>query len=405
MLIGKNGTDRTGQGAIVLPMGKLIDTLMGRDLTLTAADLPVLPAVGADVAGVASPAEWSNREQFAQITADQLFGEYLDLMPVTRDTALSVGAVDRAHQLITGQVASFPLIHMTDGRRTDDQPLLVRQPEAGRSRSQTIKWTTDDLLFHGRSYWQIVSRFAGTDLPQRFRYCAPATVETDTRGRVIRVAGQPVSNDDVLRIDGPHDGILNRPKRIREAIAIDVAAQNASANPVPSVDLHQTQGEPMTPEAVEVMKAGWIAARKKAGGGVGYSNPSIEVKTLGQHPEQLLIEGRNATSLNIARLMNVPAWAVDASVEGSSLTYSNVQGRSRELIDYTLVPYLSAIADRLSMTDVLPGRQSVRFDTSRLLTLDAKDLAVTLKTLVDGQIITAAQARLVLAGASLESIL
>lgn len=387
-------------------MAKLFDTIMGRDLTLTAADaaLPVHQS-GTDITGVATPDAWTSREDFARIIAADLFENHLDEMPVSRSTALSVGAIDRGVQLITQQMSTFPLVHTTAGRRTPVQPILARQPEVGRQRSMTILHTVDAMIFHGRAWWLIVDRYAGTELPRRFEFVSEGDVETDAYGRVMRVRGRADLAGDLIRLDGPHGGILNRPQRIREALAIDIAAFNASENPVPSIDLHQKSGDPLTAEKVDAMKAGWLAARRKRGGGVGYSNPNVEVRTLGVHPEQLLITGRNATALNCARMLNLSAWAVDASVEGSSLTYSNVQGRSRELIDYTLAGYMEAIAGRLSMVDIVAGDQGFRFETSRLTTADDKERAETLKTLVDAGIITPAQAALVLAGQPLESVL
>lgn len=408
-------------------MANIIDRILGPKLDLTpeyVAELdaaavvpsPITAAsssaaaaagVGADITGIASPGEWSSREHMARITLAELFNGYADQIPVNRETALGVAAIDRGHQLITGQISAFPLVHLTGGVRTPVQPLLIRQPEAGRSRSQTIKWWLDSQLFHGRAWCQVTERYADTDLPRRVKLLLEENVELDTAGRVLRVFGaKPTRADDVKRLDGPHDGILNRPKRIREAIAIDVAAANASANPVPSIDLHQKGGADLTDDQIDKLIARWVAARSKNGtGGVGFSNPNVEVRTLGIQPEQLLINGRNQTALNIARMLNLPAWAVDASVEGSSLTYSNVPSRARELVDYTYLPYMTALAERLSMDDFLPAGQTVRFDTNRATAPDLKETADVLKVLVDAQIITTDQARSVLAGTPLEAVL
>lgn len=377
-------------------MGRLTDWLLGPDLT----------ASGADIAGVATPDEWASREHFARITHAELFDKHLDEIHVDREAALAVAAVDKGHQIITGQMAVMPLVLVDQGgRKLPGQPPLVVQPEVGRSRFQTMWHTIDDLVFHGKAYWHVTERYADTNRPKRVKFAPVVKVGLTPTGRVETIDGVAVNAADVLRFDGPHDGILNRPKRIREAIAIDIAATNASANPVPSVDLHQKGGDPLPPEKVEEMKAGWRRARQSAGGGVGYSNANIDVRTLGQHPEQLLIAGRNATALNIARMLNLSAWAVDASVEGSSLTYANIQSRSRELIDYTLRPYMEAITSRLAMEDVFSANQFVRFDSNALLSADAKTTADTLAVLVNAGIITAEQAQRVLAGASLESVL
>lgn len=366
-----------------------------------------LTASWADLDGIASPTEWQNRETFAQITLEHLLGNQ-DSIPVTMDTALGIASIDRADQLITGQVSTFPLQHMTDGKRSTVQPLLFVQPEAGRPASQTWLWVTRMLEFYGRAFLIVRDRYADSEggRPRRVEFAAEWNVQVGTAGEVVKAFGKPVAQRDVIRIDGPHSGFLNRPKVIRSAIAIEVAAYNAAANPVPSIDLHQTSGDPMDDTQVDAMIARWVAARTKRGtGGVGYTNQSIEARTLGIHPEQLLIAGRNASALDVARLTNLAPYWVGASVEGSAMTYQNVQMAGRELTDYTLAPYLTAIASRLSMPDVLPPRQTVQHVTQRLTRADLKETAETLRTLVLAKIITPEQAQRVLSGESIEAVL
>ena len=87
--------------------------------------------------------------------------------------------------------------------------------------------------------------------------------------------------------------------------------------------------------------------------------------------------------------MNVPAWVVDAPIEGNSLTYSNIESRTRELIDYGLAPYLSAIEDRLSLDDVLPRGQWARFDTTLITRGDLKTRAEAYSAAQQAGILTA----------------
>ncbi|QXG07728.1 portal protein [Curtobacterium phage Penoan] len=364
----------------------------------------------ADWSGIASPPEWADRSHMAQITAELLF-DHLDMIPVTRDTALGVPAIDRAHQLITGQLSTFPLEHRTGGKRSAVQPLMVTQPEDGRQASETWRWIADGQFFYGRAWLIVTDRYApaggaARGYPRRVRYAPEWHVQTDTEGRVVEAYGKPVQPHDVIRVPSPHSGILNRPKTIREAVAIELAAFNAAQNPVPSINLHQTGGTPLTQDQVDALVAGWVAARTKRGtGGVAFTNQSIEATAMGQQPEQLLIAGRNAVALNVSRMANLAPYWLGASVDGNSMTYQNVQSAGRELTDYTLAPYLAATAGRLSMPDVFASGQTVQHITARLTHADLKDTATTLKTLVDGKIITPEQAQRVLGGESLEAVL
>ena len=85
---------------------------------------------------------------------------------------------------------------------------------------------------------------------------------------------------------------------------------------------------------------------------------------------------------------------VDASLHnGSSLTYTNVPSRSRELLDYTLRGYLDAIAGRLSLDDVTPHGQALRFDVSRLLRGDFAERMNAGRVAIEAGIYTAEQIR------------
>lgn len=352
-----------------------------------------LAAARLDGGSIASPPEWQgSREGFARITLDHLLGNP-DLIPVTRDTALGVAAIDRAHQLITGTLSTLPLVHMTANVRTPVQPTLIRQPEAGRPRSQTILWAADMMYFYGRAFFIVTERYADGGRPARLRLAAEWNIKVSTSGTVTHAFNEPVAARDVIRVDAPHSGVLNRPQRIREAIAVDIAAGNASENPVPSINLHQTGGDPLTDAQIDNMIARWNDARRKRGGGVAFTNQTVEAIAMGQQPEQLLISGRDQAALNIARMSNLPAWAMDVSQKGSSLTYSNVPSRSRELIDYTLSPYMSAFCERLSMPDVLPEGQTIRFDTSGTLQGDLETRARTYQQLIAAGVYTAEQCR------------
>ena len=76
----------------------------------------------------------------------------------------------------------------------------------------------------------------------------------------------------------------------------------------------------------------------------------------------LLVEGRNAAAVDCARTVGVAAAMVDATVPKASLTYETQQGRGLEHTEYGVEPYAEAIAARLSLDDVVPRGQRMRFD-------------------------------------------
>jgi hypothetical protein len=361
--------------------------IFGRNRLATAAQLaqPV-----PTVTEIASP--WQDNDYLATVTLSELFG--LENMPIDRAAAMSVGAISRGRDLICTQVGRFPM------RVTKGQAIVQRawadQPEIGRSRATTISWICDAMLFFGRAFLEITGRYSDT-YPSRFSWVPEWNARTDGSGQLLAVGNRRVNPGQWLRIDAPHEGLLTRAcGDIRDAVALKRAVRKASDNPVPSIELHQTGGDPMSPAAIDDLVDRWMEARRRTG--VGYTNQSVELKTHGQALEQLMIDARNQSAIDLTRHMNLPAWAVDATVSGGSMTYTNVPSRSRELLDYTLQPYLDAIAGRLSLGDVLPAGQTVTFDTTQFLAGDFGTRMTAYATAISAGIYTADECRLIEAG-------
>lgn len=318
-----------------------------------------------------------------------------DALPVTRAQAIAIPGVARGRDLICVSVARLPLFASDNNGRRASQPRIITRPEMGRSRFVTLVWTVDDLLFYGFSVWQVLQRYAEDGRPMTVRRVPLGQVETDpTTGEIVKCFGRDVGPFDVIRFDGPHEGVLNRSgEAVRAARRIHANYNNATGQPTPDVELHQTGGDPLSNQQIDDLVARWAAARAGANGRVAFTNQSIEAKMHGQQPEQLLISGRNAANLDVARLLGLPAWAVDGEVGGSSLTYQNVPSRSRELIDYTLAGYMEAIVGRLSLDDVLAAGVWASFSTDVLTDGDFGDRMTDGKTAIDAGIYTAEQIR------------
>lgn len=100
---------------------------------------------------------------------------------------------------------------------------------------------------------------------------------------------------------------------------------------------------------------------------MGYTSSGIEVKEHGSAKEHLLIEGRSAVALDIARMLGIPASMIDASQPGSSLSYSNTRSRLDELLAFGIAPLMAAIVSRLELDDITPRGTTLQFDTSQIV--------------------------------------
>lgn len=359
---------------------------------------PPRQGAGGDSTDVLSPFVSSN-DLLGSVDASliaELFGDHAaENLPLSRDAAMSVPAIARARNVLCTTAGRLPLLTYRDrdlapGRSPLDQPERV----AFRPRFVTLLWTVDAMLFYGRAWWIVVERYAEDGRPRSFEW-VPEWNARIVDGQLVGTLDgrhRTIAERDVVRIDGPHDGILNYGSAtIRQAMRLDRAALRIAENPVPAIELHQTTPDELEDDEIDKLVDRWIKARRRTG--VGYTNAAIETKTLGLNPEQLIIEGRKLAALECARMVNVPAWVVDAPVEGSSLTYSNVPSRSRELIDFALMPYLAAIESRLSLDDVLAAGWWCRFDVDELLRGDFKDRMDGYKVAVESGVYKAEELR------------
>ena len=358
--------------------------------------------------GIASPFMPEPSHLQALTISDLWPGLDLTTLGIDRANAMRIAAVAKGRNMICGSIGGMPLVAMRGGLPIglDRQSALITQPESGRPRAVTLAWTVDQMLWHGRAWWLIAERYSD-GRAMHVRLILEQDITHDPSRGTVRISGEGTDRPetDFIRIDAMHEGVLSYARDVLARAALtEMSASRAGNNPVPSIELHQTEGAPLSNAEIDALVSRWAAARAGQNGGIAFTGPTVDVRTHGVAAEQLLIAGRNTAALDCARAMGLPAWAVDASVEGSSLTYSNVPSRSRELIDYTLQPYMDAIAGRLSMDDVLARGQWCRLDPTRLLRGDFADRMGAGKTAIEAGIYTADEIRQMENEAPLEGV-
>lgn len=327
---------------------------------------------------------FSDNGYLSDITLDDWLGALPDYVAVNRDNAMTVATVAASRHTIATTNGRLSLYLEKGGVTAPLQPQLLEQAERGIPMSTTMTWTTDSLFFHPCTWWVVTERDA---------YGWPIWVDNivdrsraglDSAGRLIAVDRKPVRPEDVIRFDSPlGDGFLrNARKNIQRAIALDLSAALAEDNPVPTVELHNEGGIPLTEAERETLLDNWQASRRRRG--VAYTPKGLKVIPHGQAPQQLLIDGRRAISLDLIRQASMPAWAASTAIEGATMTYDNRSLRNWELIDLTLAPYHAAIAGRLSLPDVTPRGSKVKVGVDELTRPDQKTRFETYKLGIDG---------------------
>lgn len=306
---------------------------------------------------IASP--WSGDSHLEKIV-------FLDAFPNgvptnTRHAALALPPIARARLMLFTGVSRSPLRAMIGDTVRADQPTWLYRTGRTMPR-QRIGWTVDDHLFYGWScWWTDRSESDGFPLHAHRINQGDWRVNTDLK---IEVNGRVVSDEQAILIPGYHEGILNFGRdAIADAKQLYWIVRDRLANPVPMAELHQNSGADLTTQERDALVDHWRKARTQNGGGVGYTNQHIELRTHGGDGDAtLLIDARNAAAVDMARLVGVSAGMLDATTPKASLTYETRNGRNQEFVDLDLTSYANPIEDRLSMDDMVPAGTHVAFD-------------------------------------------
>jgi hypothetical protein len=307
-----------------------------------------------------SPWATGNLERI--VWADLLGDETL---PVSRAEAMGVPALARARHILVSTIAACPLVALAGDAETS-APWLQRTSQST-SPQHRMAWTVDDLIFYGWSLW-IVGRDDAGAITDAAR--CPFEWWTFGENGAILVNDQEVPAEAAVLIPGFHEGILNSsPRTVRGARELETQWAARAANPIPAMELHQTDTATLDDAEIRGLVKDWTDALTATGGAVAYTPSNLEAKPHGTASADLLIQGRNAAAIDAARVVGVPAVMVDASNVNSTLTYETAQGRNLEFREFSLALYMDPIRARLSLDDVTPPGSRITFDTSNLTDL------------------------------------
>jgi phage portal protein BeeE len=315
----------------------------------------------------------------------------------TREQAMMVPTVARARNIICSSIASIGLevIDRSTGMEIEDAtPRVIRTPDPRIPGSATYVWTCEDLLFYGYAYWQITELFADTFRVRSVQRVSPArvTIQTNSIASEIEyymVDGTPVPNTGIgslVVFNGNDEGLLNRAgATIRTGAELERAAAMYAREPIPSMVL-KSNGTALPADRIAKLLDSWGSARRTRG--TAFLNADVELQTVGFDPEKLqLNQARSYVATELARATGIPAYYVDAET-GSSMTYSNATTQRQTLLDFSLIPLMTSISERLSMPDFVPSSQEVKYDLSDYLRgsdLERANIYKTLNSIVDSQ--------------------
>jgi len=317
---------------------------------------------------------------------------------VTREQAMSVPAVARARNILCGTVGTLPLKEYNSQEQEITARKVIDQPDPAVPRSVTLTWLAEDLLFYGVGYLQVMDISPQDGRPYKMRRINPNRVSYNlsTDQSLIEsynLDTNKLPNDglgSLIVFQGWDEGVLKRAGRtIQTAIELEAAAYRMASEPVPQMVLNN-EGMNLDGDSVAKLLASFKQARRDRS--TAYTEGPIKIQTLGFDSAQMqLVEARSHAASEVARLMGIPAWYLNA--ESASSTYSNVSAERRSLLDFGARQIILAIEARLSMDDVTPRGQYVKFDVDDFLRgnpAEQSDIAIKL---VGAGIITIDEAR------------
>ena len=292
-----------------------------------------------------------------------------------RAAAVSIPAISRARDLLASVIGCMPLQMYNEMWNGEEMERVYVAPRSWLRRpDQTVpynflmSWTFDDLYFYGRAFWYITSRTAD-GYPATFtRLPAGSVTTTDMAGPVwfapskeVYFQGGQIDPVNLVQFLSPTQGMVySSQAAIETAIKIqDARARNASSS-IPAGVLRQTGGEPLSAQELADLAAAFNTAR--ATNQTAALNEFLTYEPTTMSPDKmLLIESANYSALETGgRIGNVPPYLIGVST--GSYSYQSSQQARMDLLFFGVKLYADAIAETLSMNNVLPNGTFVAFD-------------------------------------------
>ena len=287
---------------------------------------------------------------------------------ILRQDAVGVPSITRCRNLICGTIATIPL-EMYSLSTGEELPSLtwIDQPDKRQPRAVTISWTVDSLFMYGVAYWRVEEVYADDNRPARFSWIQNDRVtvkynalNTEVEYYMINNIRVPESGvGSLVTFQALDQGLLLRSQStIRAAIDIEKASAIAAQTPMPT-SVIKNNGADLPDQQVQGILNNFKLARQNRA--TAYLTSTLDLQTFGFSPKEMAYaEAKQYFATELARACNIPAYMIDAETF-RGMTYQNIIDGRKEFFAYSLAPFVTAIEDRLSMDDLTPRGQTVRF--------------------------------------------
>ena len=336
---------------------------------------------------------------------------------VTVRSSVRLVPVWAAVQLVAGAVGSLPLhVYRTqpDGTRieTPKHPIarLLDSPNAFMDGGELLEVAMGHLLLWGNAFLlKVKTGDKVTELwpvsPHRVK------VDKDKSGApyyVLDGTKGPFTSRDFVHIRGlSFDGLvgLSPIQMARQGLGTYAAVEKYAGkfwanNATPGGVL--THPSRLSPDAAERLRAQWQASH---GGTGNASRVAILEEGMKFEPMSIpledaqMVQQMELSTLNVARLFQIPAHMLQTNANGSSLTYTTTAMEYEHFVRFTLRRWLARVEKSLMRdpdllsTNGLGSQFSLQFDTTDLTRGDTKTIADINLALFNAGIVTRDEVR------------
>lgn len=301
------------------------------------------------------------------------------------DQALGLISVYRALQVLTTSAGQLPLRLERQGSTVTDPaklPRLVKKPDPEMDRSDWIEQAVLSLALNGNLFLRKVTDRNGAIIAARILPPAEVMVTRDPSTRVKRYhyRGEKISAADMyhqtlMRLPGKDRGlgpIQAARNEIGSAADVRDYASNWFRGSGQPTGLLRSKGA-KTAEEAKAQRDRWNEAAMDENNptGIRVIGGDTEYDPLLLSPEDAQwLEVRKFSVTEFARLFGIPSGLMLVTLDGSSMTYSNVEQEWLAFTRFTLMQYLRKIEEAL--TELSPLGQTIRVDVDVLLRSDTK---------------------------------
>jgi hypothetical protein len=329
---------------------------------------------------VAIQSPWAPTDPLVTFAMDEALAGALAASGVTtREVALTVPGVKRAHDILCSVAAGVPYFLMDGDTRVaaDGQPAWLTNSASGVSPYHRAWGIASDQYMTG---WAAVGFTSDrTDC----LHIPMGMWGMDDKNRPQAVKGAPIPSeytDYLVAIPlgyGSNGLLVDGARAVQQARYVEDAYQHRIENPV-ALTIMTIAGErydAMDKAKRRTLRDEWAEGRKKSS--LGMVPDYVKIDTAGQVSTDLYESARNASRLDLANHSGVPASLIEATRQGGGggqdIRYSNDTSQRNELYDFGAAKYVRAFEARMSLDDVCAPGLSIRADLSALMASPSPD--------------------------------